>query len=92
MVPWCMGRTIMDRAACFVFVRLYDSPAQRRAAGFRRSAMTLYVLRGHARGVKRRNHGGPNREPRSAPRPEAEPNPPVSRPCAVTVSCGVCKV
>ena len=55
MVPWCMGRTIMDRAACFVFVRLYDSPAQRRAAGFRRSAMTLYVLRGHARGVKRRN-------------------------------------
>ena len=86
MVPWCMGRTIMDRAACFVFVRLYDSPAQRRAAGFRRSAMTLYVLRGHARGVKRRNHGGPNRTAvGSAPGSGTEPArfPPVCRDCVV---------
>ena len=91
MVPWCMGRTIMDRAACFVFVRLYDSPAQRRAAGFRRSAAMFYAIT-RSRAWGQASTMGVPTEPRSAPRPEAEPNPPVSRPCAVTVSCGVCKV
>ena len=75
MVHDCMDRTIMDRLACFVFVKLARfARRQRRAAGFRRTAIARYYA-GHA------SRAWVKAEPRGPRRPLARPRKPSRTAC-----------